>query len=63
MFLQLSAPLPVGKDRNVSVLLKVSIPTVWSQCSADIQQSAGDVDLTTRKWRMEELCKIFFSYT
>ena len=25
-FLQLSVPLPVGKDQNVSVLLKVSLP-------------------------------------
>jgi hypothetical protein len=59
-FLQLSVPLPVGKDQDVSVLLKVSLPAGWSQRSADIQQSAEDMDLTTGKWNTEETCKIFF---
>jgi len=54
LFLQLSAPLPVGKDKNVCVLMKVSLPAGWSQCSADIQRFGGDMDLTAWKWRTEE---------
>jgi hypothetical protein len=49
-FLQLSIPLPVGKDQNVSVLLQVSLPAGWSQRTADIQQCAEDMGLTTGKW-------------
>jgi len=63
-FLQLPVPLPVGKDQNVSVLLKVPLTAGWSQCSADLQQCAEDMDLTIGMWSTEEMCKInFFSYT
>jgi len=50
--------LPVGKDQNVSVLLKVSLPAGWSLCSADIQQCGWDANLTTRTWWTEEMRKI-----
>jgi hypothetical protein len=59
-FLQLQVPLPVGKDQNVSVLLKVALPAGWSQCSADLQQCAEDMDLTTGMWSTEKMCKIDF---
>jgi len=41
------SPVAVGRDQNVSVLLKVSLPAGWSQFSEDLQQCVGDMDLTT----------------
>ena len=46
------------KDQKVSVLLQVSHPADWSQHSLDLSQCAEDMDLTTQKWRVEEMCKL-----
>ena len=47
MFSANLSPVAVGRDQNVSVLLKVSLPAGWSHCSEDLQQCVGDMDLTT----------------
>jgi hypothetical protein len=64
-FLQLyRVPSPVDKDKNVSVLLQFLLPEDRSQRSVDLLQCDEDMDLTTRKWSMEETCKlIFFVYS
>lgn len=60
MFLPLyRVPSPVDKDN------KVAISTTWNFHYLPVSaQCDEDVDLTTRKWSMEEACKlIFFVYS
>ena len=48
------------KDQKVSVLFQFSHLADWSQHSVHLSQCAEYMDLTTRKWSMEQTCKFMF---